>query len=104
MKNPDSKIRHYRTCCNPKLHEPDPQETHHPPPKKPLRHCEKCTPTNADNPHQKTSKKQPHSTEFFSGSKTVSKVASTFNYKTFTVDIEVQKDSVKVRKMLENQE
>ena len=71
--------------------------------KKSFWHCEKCMSINVDNLHQKISKNQPYLIEFFSGSKTVSKVASTFNYKTFTVDIEekfqpdLQADILKLR-------
>ena len=83
MKIPESKIRHYCTCCNSKLYESDLQEIYYPLLKKSFWHCEKCMSINVDNLHQKISKKQPYLIEFFSGSKTVSKVASTFNYKTF---------------------
>lgn len=103
MKNPDSKIRHYCTCCNSKLYESDLQEIYYPLLKKSFWHCEKCMSINVDNLHQKISKKQPYLIEFFSGSKTVSKIANQFNYKTFTIDIEekfnpdLQADVLKLR-------
>lgn len=103
MKNPESKIRHYCTCCNSKLYESDLQEIYYPLLKKSFWHCEKCMSINVDNLHQKISKKQPYLIEFFSGSKTVSKIANQFNYKTFTIDIEekfnpdLQADVLKLR-------
>ena len=89
MKTPDRKIRHYCTCCTAKLYEADMQEIYYTLLKKSFWHCQKCMSSNADNLHKILGQKQPYLIEFFSGSKTVSKTAeNTFNYKTFTIDIE----------------
>lgn len=90
---PDSQIksqvlRHYCTHCGSKKYSTEMVEVYYPLLRKSAWHCQKCLSTSADKMHQKISNKKPFFIEFFAGSKTVSKVAGSLGYDTFTIDIE----------------
>lgn len=80
--------RSYCTKCGRKLARKKLVEIYYPLLKKSAFHCQECMSVNADNLHFDLRQKEPYLIELFSGSKTVSKVAQSFGFRTFSVDIE----------------
>ena len=80
--------RHYCTSCESKILETRMKRVWYPLLKKHAWHCLKCVSTAVDYLHFTSHKKEPYLLELFSGSQTVSKVAESFNYRTFNVDFE----------------
>ncbi len=76
------------TNCGRKLAREKLIEIYYPLLKKSAFHCQECMSANADHLHFDLRQKEPYLIELFSGSKTVSKVAQSHGFKTFTVDIE----------------
>ena len=80
--------RNYCTCCRRKFNRSKLVEVYYNLLRKSAFHCQQCLSANADNLHFKIGDKEPYLIELFSGSKTVSKSAESFCFKTFSVDYE----------------
>lgn len=80
--------RHYCTSCNTRQYADRMKQVNYTLLKKSAWHCIECLSATGDNLHRFEGSKDRYLVEFFSGSKTVAKIAQAdFNYRTFTVDI-----------------